>query len=82
MRELKLEKTELKVTIGSEVYTLTFPTVKERKDLAAELEKEEGNELFVTQDFLLKMGLPKSVSDDFEIIHMRQILEEFNRSPK
>ncbi len=82
MRELKLEKTELKLTIGSEVYNLAFPSVKERKDLAVKLEKNEGDEIAITQEFLAKMGLPTEVSDNFEIVHMRQVLEEFNRSPK
>ena len=44
--------------------------------------KDDVSQIMVIQDFLAGKGLPKKISDDFELHHLLQVVEEFNRSPK
>ncbi|RLC97779.1 MAG: hypothetical protein DRI65_19000 [Chloroflexota bacterium] len=79
---LKIERSNLKMVIYDEEYSVKYPTVRMIRDFTAELKKDEANEFDVTIGLLSTCGLPKDLLLDLEILHLNMIVDEITKQKK
>ena len=79
---LTIERTNLKMVIYDEEYSVKIPTVGMVRNFTEELKKDEANEFDVTIGLLVLCGLPKDLLLDLEILHLNMIVDELTKQKK
>jgi hypothetical protein len=69
---MELKKRVLNLKFGGKDYSLSFPTVRQLKDLS--VKKQDETELDMTVRFLVELGLPEEVILDMEPDHVQEVV--------
>lgn len=70
---MEFKKRVLSIKFNGGIHDVSYPTIKQLKDL--NVKKENETELDMTYRFLSSLGLPVEVIDEMEPDHIKEIIE-------
>lgn len=78
---MEIKKRVLSIKYGGQSYEIVYPTVKilkQYQDVFKNIGEDSSKAVEKTQDFLEVLGLPKEISDEFEVVDLVAITNEIS----
>lgn len=69
------KRTEIKLSVYGQTYTLKKPTIKQVKSFESRMKDSSGKEMEMASEFLNELGLPIEVTENLEVDHFSKIVE-------